>query len=165
MKYLLVLLLFISCTVQQDRKAIRRVKANIDLLNDVFYTGLKLHPCDNDTLYLPPIIDNTGVISSDTIKPKPRPGNCIPDTLRIETVKRFRDSIPYKVIDTQKIDILTDSINSEKRNNSFKDGQLTEKDKVIKSQKKENTILWIAISFLLAIVGVWVYFNIKKSFK
>lgn len=160
------LILFVSCIEKRitrlDQKAVRRVKADIRLLDDVFYAGLKLHPCDNDTLYLPPKIDNVGVISSDTIRPKRKPGNCIPDTVKIETEKRFRDSIPYKVIDTQKIDILTDSLNAKNKQLAFKDGQLLEKDKQNKEQKKKEIYLWLTISGLICSIGIGIYLKLRK---
>ena len=161
---------FVSCIEKRitrlDQKAVRRVKADISLLNDVFYAGLKLHPCDNDTLYLPPVIDRKGTVTIDSLKPvyNGMTGNMGYSIVRI--TETFRDSFPYKVIDTQKIDILTDSINAKNKALAFKDGQIIEQNRQIKQQGKKEKNLWLAISGLIALVvssnGLWIYLKLRK---
>ena len=160
----LLLVFFYDCVEQKNINAVSRVEANRTLLDQVFAEGLKLHPCDNDTFKLKPIVDNVGITTTDTIKPKqgpiqPNEKPCIPDTIKIKTAKVFHDSIPYKVVDNQAMKIKDDTIAHQKEIIAFQAGQMSAKDVQIKAQDKQKLWLYGIISGLLALIVV--YFGLK----
>jgi hypothetical protein len=161
MKYLLLFafcLLFFGCAVQKDRKAVLRVNANSELQDKVGVVWIKLHPCINDTIEKTKtdttmVINTVWEVQKDTIIKK------------ITKVITIHDTLKVIVQDKQGLSILTDSINAEKRNNSFLKGQITEKEKQIKEQKKKEIYLWIALSMFLAGLITLIYQKLKPKIK
>jgi hypothetical protein len=161
--YVIILLVFTSCvtTRERDQRAVNRVKANIILLDDVFMAGLKLHPCANSGTT---VIHKDTTITYDTIKPKPVPGPlkpCIPDTIRIKSVKTILVRKDSTIVDNLRIDILTDSVNVGKQKLAFKQGQVYELQGQIGAFKKVKTKLWLVIAGLGLVIGLLIYLKIK----
>lgn len=159
MKYfILTILLLSSCATLKDRRAVDRVTAKRPLLDQVFYEGLKIHPCANDSIYVTKL--DTQVIVSTQIEAHR-------DTIFIKTTKVItrHDTTIIKVVDRLKIEVLTDTINSLKEKIGIRDGQITELREVIKSDKKERRNLWLIITGLILIVGVGAYLKLKGLFR
>lgn len=161
--YLFLLLVFIfGCTVQKDRRAINRVEANINLLNQTGVEWLKLHPCANESTILI-LRDTVTENKTDTVHIAG-----VPDTIKIKTVQTIyaTKTIEKTVIDGQMVKMQADTINAQKRAISFQAGQLSAKDQTIKEQKKSNLYLWLTIcGFICSIViyfGIGWYIKIHK---
>ena len=152
-------LIFVSCIEKRitrlDRKAVERVEANVILQKRVFVNALPLYPCINDTI-VKTKTDTTMVINTvwethrDTIIKK------VTQTIRLT------DTIKITVQDKQVVTILNDSINAKNKQLAFKDGQILEKDKQNKDQKKKELYLWFTISGLICSIGIGVYLKLRK---
>ncbi len=66
MKYLLIILLLVSCKVSKDNKAVTRVLSDQNLSDKVYSTLVKQHPISLDTVFK--VIPGKPIVSYDTIE-------------------------------------------------------------------------------------------------
>ena len=158
---LLSILLLNSCKVTKDTRAVNRVKADINLLNDVGPQWAKLNPCTVDTIR--EFINGKEVVRYDTLFNE-----------RVDTVYKDNTQTVYKTIvkyinktDTLKVYVIdnrAERVAVDQLNNS--QGQVTQLKADNAQLKKESKArLWwligVGVIGFLAIVFL-VYLLLKK---
>jgi hypothetical protein len=155
-KFIIIILLFASCHVQQ-----RIEQAKIDAVK----MNRLENPCINDTILrlVPGEIftqhDTTTNIWHDSIY------NWTYDTIRITKTIKKTDTVKLTVKDLYLINSLNDSINVRKRIESKYLGQLQEKTKELSLEKKQGrkwmVYFILMIALLIAYFGVLFYLSLK----
>lgn len=157
----LVILLFNSCKVTKDTRAVNRVKADINLLNDAGAQWSKLNPCTVDTIR--EFINGKEVIRYDTLY------NESVDTVYNDDIKTVyktvvkyvnkTDTLKVYVIDNRAERLAAGQLNKAQ-------GQITQLQNDNSGLKKESKIrLWWSIgigAISLLTIGFLVYLLIKK---
>lgn len=157
-----ILVTLASCRGARDSKAVNRVKANVNLLNDVGEEWQKLHPCIIDSVIL--FKDGKEVVRYDTLDISHT------DTLynvetKVKTVTLYRDVVKTIVkhdtsviytVDQRALQLARDEANILKGQNA----QLNQTLKETKSTSNKKT--WWMIGEGLAILAL-IFFYIKKK--
>lgn len=145
----ITLILLISCSApKKDQQAVKRVIANVDLLNQVGEVYRNLKPCANDTL-TEWVHDSTTVTNTIT---KTKVDTFIKDgtkyIFRLDTAffEKTRWQTQTKiVVDREKENRLTDSLNSQKIQLSFYKGRNAELNDQNTFLKRTIRNLWLVI--------------------
>lgn len=161
--FILAALLF-SCSIsKKNQKAVNRVKADINLLNDVGNSWQQLHPCVVDTIH--EFINGKEIIRYDTL-----------DFSHIDTVYNVdtQTKIIYRTVDkyitkvdTLKVYVIDNRAERLAQNDLSKSqGQNAQLEKDKSELKKElSKTRWWGIGgsvFLLLVIAGLVYHIIKK---
>lgn len=157
----LAILLFNSCKVTKDTRALNRVKADINLLNDAGNAWQKLNPCTVDTIR--EFINGKEVIRYDTLFNE-SVDTVYKDNLQTvyKTIIKYvnkTDTLKVYVIDNRAERIASDQLNKAQ-------GQITQLKADNAQLKKESKArLWwlIGISVIGSLsIGFLVYILIRK---
>ena len=159
MRYLIICLLLFGCSVaKKDQRALNRVKADINLLNDAGQQWAQLNPCKIDTLvqFKPgtPVIRYNTLYQVDTVFRK--------DTVVITKTRTVEKEINNT--DTQRIYVTDNRLERQLTTALAKaEGSIIEKDKQLKELKSESTKkTWWLIGAGVLIVGLIVLLFKRK---
>ena len=165
--YIAVLFLIIvgaaSCSVaKKDQKAVNRVKANVELLNQVGKEWVKLNPCANDSTF---IFNTDTLVTSDTAYLTDQV--TVQDTVQVTKVitktVRIRDSVKVVVQDKQQIELLKKDLSQAINSQIVYLNRALDAEQRIKILKQDIKSMWLYLIIAGLIIGILTYLLIKRK--